>query len=137
MNKVMLFGTLADKPELRFTQAGKAILNCRVVTTRKWQGKEFRATHKVTLFGDQAADVAPVLFKGSWVFIEGELTNRSYTDKQGATQWITEVNAQAITPTVTREATEPKATAPVFSAEQIKQAIEAPKDLFDESTLPF
>ena len=36
LNRVMLLGNLGADPELRYTQAGKAVLNMRLATTESY-----------------------------------------------------------------------------------------------------
>lgn len=100
MNKVFLVGTVANDPELRFTQAGQGILNLRVVTVKSWNDKsgapkERRDFHSVILWGKRGEEMATILRKDMPVVVEGELQNSSY-EKDGQKIWKTEVNASSI-----------------------------------------
>ena len=101
MNKVFLVGTVANDPELRFTQAGQGILNLRVVTVKSWNDKsgapkERRDFHSVILWGKRGEEMATILRKDMPVVVEGELQSSTYDDKDGKKCYKTEVNAASI-----------------------------------------
>ena len=50
--------------------------------------------HNIVLWTPLAEIAEKYLTKGKQVYIEGKLTNRSYTDKEGQTKYITEVVGQ-------------------------------------------
>ena len=57
------------------------------------KGEKVKQTewHNVVAWGKTAELMAESLSKGSEVAIQGKLTNRSYTDKDGNTKYVTEI----------------------------------------------
>ena len=100
MNKVFLIGTIDKNPELRFTQAGQAVLNMKVETKEEWikdgAKKERKEWTSVVLWGKRAEELASVLAHGVCVVIEGRLQTSSYDDKDGKKVYKTEVNASGV-----------------------------------------
>jgi single-strand DNA-binding protein len=98
LNRVLLIGNLGADPELRFTQAGQAVLNLRVATTEAFLGKdgqwqERTDWHNVVVWGKRAEALAKILRKGARVVVEGGLRSSSYDDRDGTKRYKTEVNA--------------------------------------------
>jgi len=96
INKVTLVGNLGKDPEVRYTQAGKAIANLTVATSESWkdqsgQPQEETEWHKVSIFGKLAEIAGEHLRKGSQVYLEGKLKTRKWTNKEGQDQYTTEI----------------------------------------------
>src|SRR4029079_1405021 len=94
-------GNLGADPELRFTQGGQAVLNMRLATTESYLDKdkvrkERTDWHSVVVWGKRGEALAKILTKGSSVFIEGSLRTSSYDDKDGNKRYKTEINANNI-----------------------------------------
>lgn len=96
MNKVILVGRLAQDPEVRYTQSGKAVASFNLAVQR------FNASQ-----GQNDADFIPIvaweklaeicgnnLTKGQRVLIEGRLQIRSYEANDGTKRRVAEVVAQ-------------------------------------------
>ncbi len=101
LNKVMLLGNLGADPELRYTQAGEAVLSCRLATTESYLDKqkvrkERTDWHNVTIWGKRGEALARFLFKGSSMFVEGSLRTSSYDDREGVKRYKTEVIARNV-----------------------------------------
>src|ERR1700728_3686157 len=98
LNRVMLLGNLGADPELRFTQAGQAVLNMRLATTESYLDKdkvrrERTDWHNVVIWGKRGEALAKILTKGSSVFIEGSIRTSSYDDREGNKRYKTEIIA--------------------------------------------
>jgi single-strand DNA-binding protein len=98
MNRVMLLGNLGADPELRYTQAGMAVLSIRMATTETYVDKnkerqERTEWHTVVVWGARAEALAKILVKGSSVLVEGGLRTQSY-EKDGQKRYKTEVHAR-------------------------------------------
>ena len=99
LNKVMLIGNLGKDPEIRVNQAsGKKVVSFSLATSRRYRDnngeqKEETNWHNVVGFG-KIADIFKQLgvSKGTTLYVEGRLTNRSWTDQNGQKRYVTEIN---------------------------------------------
>ncbi len=99
VNKAILIGNLGRDPEMRYTQNGTAVTKFSIATTEKFKDKggewqERTTWHNIVTWGRQAEVAKEYLSKGSPVYIEGRIDNRSYEDKDGNKRYISEVVAQ-------------------------------------------
>ena len=101
VNKVILVGNLGRDPEVRRLNSGEPVVNFSVATSETWRDKasgerkERTEWHNVVVFNENLAKIAEqYLKKGSKVYLEGQLQNRKYTDKNGAERTATEVVLQ-------------------------------------------
>jgi single-strand DNA-binding protein len=99
MNKVILLGEVMEDAKQR--QAGQsAVVQFRVnAKTRYFHNSQWkeRSTYMTCVYwGNAAVELCPSLLKGAVVTVEGELSNRSWEDKQGGKRYVTEVNAQSV-----------------------------------------
>lgn len=103
LNKVMIIGRVGKDPETRYSAGGDAITNLSVATSESWKDKgtgekvEKTEWHRVSMFGKLAEIAAKYLAKGSLVYIEGKLTTRKWTDKDGQDRYTTEIRADQMT----------------------------------------
>jgi len=100
-NKIIVVGYLGRDPELRYTPDGTPVCNFTVATTdrRKDKSGEFQdhtTWFRVSLFGRQAEVASQYLSKGRQVFIEGTLSQREYTDKDGNARTSLEVRGSEL-----------------------------------------
>lgn len=97
-NKVILLGRLTADPELKQTQSGTSVTSFTVAVDRKYTaGEEKQADFITVIAWRQTAEFVCRHFKkGSAILIEGELQTRSWTDKQGAKRYATEVVASEV-----------------------------------------
>jgi len=100
-NKIILIGNVGADAECRTTQAGQAICTFSVATKEIWTDKnnekKSRTTwHRIVLFGKQAETFASKIKKGCYLYIEGKIRTRDYTNKDGEEKSITEILAQVI-----------------------------------------
>ncbi len=89
LNKVTLIGNLTADPKSTQLPSGQSISTFGVATSHKWrdaatkQMKEAVEFHNVVAWRHLGEIVAKFLKKGSRVFVEGRLTNRSWQDRKG------------------------------------------------------
>ena len=101
VNKVILIGNLGKDPETRFTPNGKAVTRFSLATSNTWvdaNGEKQQATewHTVVVWGKQGEACGQYLEKGRQVYVEGTLRHRSYENKEGKEQHVTEIVAQKV-----------------------------------------
>jgi single-strand DNA-binding protein len=95
-NKVQLIGNLGMNPEIITLESGKKLAKISIATNETYknsQGETVKETqwHNVTAWSKQAEIIEKYLLKGNEVCIEGKLSNRSYTDKEGIKRYSTEI----------------------------------------------
>lgn len=94
-NKVILVGNLGKDPDLRYTPNGASVVTFSVATSERFKDKtgekrEETTWHNVVAWNQLAEICGQYLKKGSKVYLEGKIKNRSY-DKDGITRYVSEV----------------------------------------------
>ena len=102
LNKVMLIGNLGKDPQIAMTNTGKKCVRFSIATSKRYRDangeqKEQTEWHNVVGWG-KTSDIFEQLgiCKGTSLYVEGELTNRSWTDNQGQKRSMTEVNLSTL-----------------------------------------
>ena len=98
LNRVILLGNLGMDPELKYTQAGQALLRLRLATTESWKSadgerQERTEWHTVLIWGKRAEALADVLEKGRAILVEGRIQHRQWDDKDGNKRTYTDIVA--------------------------------------------
>ena len=101
INKVILIGNLGRDPEIRRLESGVAVGKFSVATNKSYQDKQGNwqtntEWHNIVVWRGLAERAERQIKKGSLVYIEGELTHRSYKDKDGNDRYITEIVANTL-----------------------------------------
>jgi single-strand DNA-binding protein len=101
VNKAIILGNLGRDPELRHTQAGKAVCTLRLATNEVWsdasgERQERTEWHTVVVWGRSAENCNQYLKKGRTVFIEGRIQTRKWQDKEGNDRYSTEIVADRV-----------------------------------------
>jgi single-strand DNA-binding protein len=101
LNKMMLIGHLGADPELREFASGKKVANLSIATNSEWKDKDgvvqTRTTwHRAKAWGLMGENAAKYLQTGSRVYLEGELLNSEYTDKEGIKRRSWEINVSKL-----------------------------------------
>jgi single-strand DNA-binding protein len=101
LNEVRLLGNLCADPDLRFTQAGKPVLNFRLATNERYKNAEGEWVervdyHSCVLWGKRGEAISKFVSKGTPVFVSGGLRTSSWEDKEGQKRYKTEVNVNDI-----------------------------------------
>ena len=113
MNKVMLIGNLGKDPQVRYFEADQAVAQFPLATTERGytlqngtQVPEHTDWHNIVMWKNLAKIAERYLHKGDKVYIEGRIRYRSYDDKKGLRQYVTEIyaeNMEILTPRSNRE----------------------------------
>jgi len=97
VNKVFLLGNVGKDPEIRTTQGGMTVASFSLATaertkdqTGNWVDKT--EWHNLVCFQRTAEVVRDYVKKGSQIFVEGKISNRSWDDKEsGQKKYRTEI----------------------------------------------
>ena len=99
-NTTTVVGNLTKDPVLNQTKTGVAVANLAIAVNRRVRNSDtgqyedaLDGYFDVVIWRDYAENVAKSLSKGDRVIVTGRITKRSYPDKNGATQWVTEIQA--------------------------------------------
>ena len=99
MNRATLHGFTGKDPEVRTLESGKKIAKFTLATQsyRKDQaGNKITEWHTIIAWEKLAELCEKYVKKGSELIVEGEISYRSYTDKDGATKYFTEIICNGI-----------------------------------------
>src|SRR5579862_3923325 len=100
VNKVILLGHLGRDAETKFTPSGVAVTKFSVATNRRWKDQQTGEWKEETDWANvvlwRQENLANYLTKGKQVYVEGRLQTRSYDDKDGKKQYMTEVVAEDV-----------------------------------------
>ena len=94
INKVILVGYIGKDPEIRYLSL--ATTHTIGKTASGGTREEQTEWHRIVAFGEQAAFAEQWVRKGSLLAVEGRISYRNYTDKQGTMHSITEIVAERL-----------------------------------------
>ena len=97
-NKVQLIGRLGQNPEIRTLDSGKKVAHFNIATNETYRNAdgskaEETSWHSIVAWNGLAELSSKFLSKGKEVCIEGRISYRSYTDKNGIQRNVTEIVA--------------------------------------------
>src|SRR6185437_7420821 len=92
-NSVRLVGNLGMDPEVKSFDNNKKLAKLSLATSESYKndkGEKVTETqwHNLVLWGNQAKFAEEGLKEGDSIAIEGKLTNRNYTDKDGIKRYF-------------------------------------------------
>ena len=99
LNQVQLIGNVGKDPEIRSTQSGSNVATISIATSESWKDKnsgekkektEMAQGRRLRAAGRQRSGQV-CSFKGSRIYIQGQLQTRKWTDKSGVEKYTTEV----------------------------------------------
>lgn len=100
LNKIMLIGNLGRDVESRFTTANVTISNFSLATTHSYKGKDGNWVNETTWHNITSFNLSDYLKehlkKGSKVYVEGRISKREYTDKEGIKRYSVDVISEVI-----------------------------------------
>ena len=100
INKVTLIGRLGNDPEVRHLDGGAAVASVSLATNESYKDKDGNwqdqtEWHNVVMWREMAERAGNMLKKGMLVFVEGKITYRKYTDKEGVERRTTDIVANS------------------------------------------
>ena len=102
LNKVMLIGNLGRDAETRFTTNNLSVTNFTLATSNSYKGKDGNWVNETTWHNIVSFNLSDYmkenLKKGRKFYIEGRISKRDYTDKEGVKRYTTEVVSERLIP---------------------------------------
>lgn len=102
LNKIMLIGRLGKDAETRFTTNNVSVTNFSLATDYRYKGKNGDWVNETTWHNVVSFNLSDYfkenLKKGKKFCVEGRLTKRDYTDKDGVKRYMTEVVSERLIP---------------------------------------
>lgn len=97
-SKAIVMGNLTRDPELKYLPSGTAVTNFTVAVNRLYRDQSGETREEtsflpVVVWGKQAENCNQYLKKGRAVFVEGDLRQRSWEDKEGQRRSVIEIHA--------------------------------------------
>lgn len=113
LNQIMLIGNLGKDPDMTYVQDGTAVAKFSLAVPRRYTKGNGEKTEETEWFNivawRQLAETCyKYLHKGNKVYIEGRLTQRKYTDREGIQRTAVDVIAnemEMLTPKTTQDTT--------------------------------
>ena len=97
MNKVILIGFVGNDPKMAaFEKTDKVKATFYMATSEKFGTSKRTSWHQVACWNGLALIIENLVKKGSHVAIEGAITYREYTNKEGEKKQFTEIVADKI-----------------------------------------
>lgn len=101
INKVILIGNLGRDPEVRTLESGTKVAKFPIATNENYKDRsgewqQRTEWHDIVAWTYLADKAERSLRKGSLVYVEGKLTHRKYTDKDGIDRYVTDVRAAVL-----------------------------------------
>ena len=99
LNKVLLIGNIGQYPRTSASPNGRKCVSFSLATSKRYRDnngeqKEETQWHNIVIWGKTAETFENIgIGKGTQLYIEGEITNRSWTDQvTGQKRYTTEIN---------------------------------------------
>jgi len=101
INKVTLIGHLGKDPEIRTLENGTKVGTFSLATNENYKDKNdtwqtITEWHNIVVWRGLAERAERELKKGNLAYIEGKITHRKYTDKDGVERSTTEIVANSV-----------------------------------------
>jgi single-strand DNA-binding protein len=106
MTAVTIIGNLVDTPELRFTNAGKAVASFTIAESTRVKGSDGTWSDgpstfwRCSMWDTAAENMTESLTKGMRVIAVGEAKQRQFETKTGETRTVIEVTATEVGPSL-------------------------------------
>jgi single-strand DNA-binding protein len=92
INKAILVGRLGKDPESRQTRAGKEFSSFSMATSKKIGEEEKTTWHNVVVWNEHSAKyINDFAQKGTMVYVEGEIENRTWEKQDGSKGYTTDI----------------------------------------------
>lgn len=98
VNKVVLIGNIGKEPDIQHLEGNSTVAKFPLATTENYKDKNGNTVshtewHNIVLWRGLAELAEKYLHKGSLVYVEGRIRNRSWEDKDKVKRFTTEIVA--------------------------------------------
>ncbi|MBL7801592.1 MAG: single-stranded DNA-binding protein [Chitinophagales bacterium] len=95
-NSVRLIGNIGNEPEIKKLDGEKKLAKFSLATNETYKndkGEKITETqwHNLIAWGATAGIIEKYTKKGQEIAVEGKLTSKNYTDKEGIKRYVTEI----------------------------------------------
>ena len=102
LNKVMLIGHLGRDCETRFTTNNVSVTTFTLATNYRYKGKDGNWVDETTWHNITSWNLSDYfkdnLKKGKKFYVEGRISKRDYTDKEGIKRYFTDIISEKLIP---------------------------------------
>ena len=139
LNRALLIGNVGNDPEIRTLNNNEKVASFRLATTERYKDrngdvKENTEWHQIVAWGKMADIVEKFVKKGSQLYVEGKITTRMYTGKDGNDRYSTEIRVEGLQFLGKKESA---TTAPASTQEVESPSLKALKEDDPKDDLPF
>lgn len=145
LNRATLIGNIGKEPEIKTLQNSRKFVSFSLATSKRYRDnngeqKEDTQWHNIVIWGKNAETFENLgIGKGTQLYIEGEITNRRWTDQTtGQKRYTTEINVSTFQVLSSRNAQvtsgNAASTGSAYGASQQTQPANTPSD---DDDLPF
>ncbi len=98
MNKAILMGRFTRDPEVRYTDGGSSVAKFTLAVDRRFKQEGGQSADFISCvaFGKTAEFIEKYFRQGSKIVVEGRIQTGSYTNKDGAKVYTTDVVAENV-----------------------------------------
>lgn len=106
INRAILIGNVGKDPEVARLSNGKSVAKFPLATSESWKDqsgeRQERTTwHNIVIFNEGLVKIVEqYVHKGSKLYLEGAISNRSY-EKDGQTRYVSEITLQGFNGSLT------------------------------------
>ena len=143
LNRATLIGNIGKDPEIKTLQNGRKFVSFPLATSKRYRDnngeqKEETQWHNIVIWGKTAETFENIgIVKGTQLYIEGEITNRSWTDQTtGQKRYTTEINVSSFQILSSRNTQGTSGNGGAYGASQQTRPQQA-YNASDEDDLPF
>lgn len=96
LNHTVVQGRLCADPELRTTQSGTAVCSFRIAWSEKIKDTETKLFLACTAWRSTGEMISKYFTKGKEIIVEGKLSTRDWTDREGGKRQSNELTVERI-----------------------------------------
>jgi single-strand DNA-binding protein len=90
-NLAILRGNIGSMEDIKQVGGDNSLLKFTLATTKRIKGEDKTTWHRCLVWGKTAEIIAQYFSKGSQIYVQGEIENGSYDDKDGKKVYTSEI----------------------------------------------